>query len=301
MQFIRSYIEYMPQQGYDIGSIYKQIEMAGRTCYKSEDKMTDTSAKKFVEMLKTNCHGAMLEHGTIYLKFNLHDKKSESYFYLFTKNPYSRVDCDNEHDIAYVTTNYRVLVENGYLDALDYICEPNEFHERRYTFKFICDRGVSAEFNRHRVNSMGEQSTRYCNYSKNKFGNQLSIIIPDEIDDINEVRWNDDTNLLRFRNMCDAIAVNKTDDFNIIDTWLFANFASQWSYMKLIELGWKPQQARRILPLDLKTELVHTAFISDWKHFLSLRSPKYGAKGVHPDAARLGDMLYDKLVELKAL
>ena len=82
-----------------------------------------------------------------------------------------------------------------------------------------------------------------------------------------------------------------------MDTWLFANLACEWAYMRLIDLGWKPQQARRVLPLDTKTELIHTAFVSDWKHFLSLRSSDYGATGAHSDASYTANQLYAKLRE----
>lgn len=290
MKTLRSSVEFMPQEGYDLNSIFKQIEIAGRTCYKSEDRITDGSAEKFVNMLKTNKHGAMLEHGTIYLKMNIEYSDNDKYYYFFLDNPYSEVTCFN--NIAYITTNYRVLFENFYLDALKFLCEPDPYyHEPRYTFKFICDRGVSAEFNRHRVNSMGEQSTRYCNYSKDKFGNQVSVILPEEFEKTN------DTSL---KDYCRMILDQDESNykFEAIDYWMFANLASEWSYLGLVNgCEWKPQQARRVLPLDLKTELVHTAFLCDWKHFLSLRSPKYGAKGVHPDAAKLGDMVYDIMIE----
>lgn len=305
MNFIESNVIDITQEGGTINDIYKQIEIAGRTCYKSEDKMTDESAEKFVNMIKGYNHGAMLEHGTVYLTIP-YDNMDIIDDYI--DNPYSKVECslNDENSQAYVTTNYRVIVENNRFEDLKFLSNPTQYHHKRLSFKFICDRGVSAEYNRHRKDSIAEQSTRYCNYSKNKFGNKLSIIVPEDIkEDTNKSSWDIDHTLsfwtgndssyddTAFRNMCLDISRYNDNLFGIIDTWLFGNLASQWTYMRLIELGWKPQQARRVLPLDLKTELVHTAFVSDWKHFLSLRSPKYGAKGVHPDAAKLGDMIYD--------
>lgn len=122
---------------------YKMIELAGRTCYKSEDKITENSAKEFVDRMIKLGHGAMLEHGTIYLTIaktamNIGDPV----FYI--KNKYSKVNEDSL--FYYITTNMRVLVENNRLDDLQYQVEPTEHHEKRITAKFICDRGVSHEF-----------------------------------------------------------------------------------------------------------------------------------------------------------
>ena len=169
--------------------VYKQIELAGRTCYRSTDKITEDSAKEFVDRMIKSGHGAMLEHGTIYLDCPQH---------VFTKyidNPYSKceytkshIEMDEEYcsslyytdkqEYFFVTTNMRVLVENGWLDDLQYLCEPTEYHEKRITVKFVCDRGVSHEFVRHRVFSFAQESTRYCNYSKDKFGNEITFVFP---------------------------------------------------------------------------------------------------------------------------
>ena len=136
MKFIDSKAELILQQD-GLEGVYKQIELCGRTCYKSEDKITEDSAKGFVErMIKSN-HTAMLEHGTVYLKY----PEDEDYV-KYHENPYSRIKLMNNGHFA-VTTNLRVLVENNWLDDLKYICEPTEFHEKRYTFKFTTDRGVS--------------------------------------------------------------------------------------------------------------------------------------------------------------
>lgn len=122
--------------------VYKQIERAGRVCYKSEDKITETSAKEFVERMIKLGHGAMLEHGTVYLTITATSPEVRKY----EINPYSRVkkiSVDGINGRAYITTNYRVLVENNRLDDLQYQVEPTEYHEKRITAKFICDRGVS--------------------------------------------------------------------------------------------------------------------------------------------------------------
>lgn len=141
------------EQSAGLEGVYKQIEKVGRVCYKSEDKITEDSAKPFVDRMIKSGHGAMLEHGTVYLKFETltHAEK-------YLNNKYSEVrTC---YSSFYVTTNLRVLVENGWLDDLQYICEPTEYHERRVTVHFVCDRGVSHEFVRHRVMSFAQESTR---------------------------------------------------------------------------------------------------------------------------------------------
>ena len=177
-----------------------------------------------------------------------------------------------------------------------YLCEPTEHHAKRVTVKFTTGIDITREFNRHRVNSMAESSTRYCNYSKDKFGNEISIVSNTDIS-LNEANDAYQDWIGGFPSMCAAIGAGDLKDFEIIDTWLFANLACEWSYMRLIELGWKPQQARRVLPLDTKSELIHTAFTSDWEHFFSLRSDKHGATGVHPDAAYLANKLRQLFIE----
>lgn len=132
------------EQASGLNGIYKQIELAGRTCYKSEDKITDDSAKGFVDrMIKSN-HLAMLEHGTVYLKY----PESED-FVKYHENKFSSINLMKNEDFA-ITTNYRVLVENNWLDDLQYICEPTGYHEKRYTFKVTTSIGVTREFNRHK-------------------------------------------------------------------------------------------------------------------------------------------------------
>ena len=132
------------EQSPDLNGIYKIIEIAGRTCYKSSDKITPDSAEAFVDRMIASGHGAMLEHGTVYLK--IVDNPNTS-FRKYQSNKYSK--CNriklnfSGHDFYYITSNYRILVENGWLEDLQYLCEPTEFHEKRISVKFICDRGVS--------------------------------------------------------------------------------------------------------------------------------------------------------------
>lgn len=257
------------EQAPGIQGVKKQIERAGRTCYKSEDKITDTSCEEFVNRMVNSGHGAMLEHGTVYLKFDntrkwVSEYSLEDSTYMgsfFTNNKYSKVN--QVGDTMYVTTNYRVLVENNRLDYLHYICEPTEHHEKRITVKFICDRGVSHEFVRHRVSSFAQESTRYCNYMKDKFGTSVSFIYPE---------WLQDSEYLEFEEDCRILEI---------------------MYAKWINKGWTAQQARYFLPTGVKTELIMTAFVSDWNHFFDLRCHSTA----HPQARELAIPLKEKLNE----
>lgn len=202
-----------------------------------------------------NC--AMLEHGTIYLTITRTAANiGDPIFYV--RNKYSKV---NEDELFYfITTNMRVLVENNKLGDLQYQVEPTEYHEKRITVKFICDRGVSHQFVRHRVFSFAQESTRYCNYSKDKFNNELTFIKP--------CWWN-------------KLGITHKQDFE-----MFLEHSEE-EYIEFINQGWKPQEARGILPNATKTELVMTGFRSDWDHFFELRC----STAAHPDAKKLADEL----------
>lgn len=316
---------YIKEQEPGIQGIYKQIEWAGRHCYRSEDKITEDSAKPFVDRMIKSGHGAMLEHGTVYLRVEDSGllNEIENISGKYKANKYSKVNtfitkesiamCTTE---SFITTNLRVLVENGWMDDLKYICEPTEYHEKRVTVRFICDRVTGESFLRHRaidedhptiegevtremesdINSFARESTRYCNYTKDKFNSEFTIITPPEFydRDIKEhfEYWGNDDDWV-FRTMCSTIAETDDDKFELLDTWYFANLATQWSYNRLIKLGWKPQQARRVIPLDIKSPLVMTAFISDWKHFFDLRC----APSAHPQARELAIPLSKEFIK----
>lgn len=331
MNILQPYAEIWEQKyGNTIEELYinmqKQVELAGRTCYKSNDKITDTSYEKFIDMLTKNKHTAMLEHGTIYLTIKTNSiycdiglgENDKEYFEklqivnFFKNNKYSKVVEkieNNTQKIYYITTNFRVITENtisltsnkGYTSLHDiimpFITAPTSFHEKRITVHFATDIGVTREANRHRVNSVAEQSTRYCNYSKDKFDNKIAINQPSWIND--EMLKNANKNFIDLFNNVSTELHETVDDcgLNAVETWLFANYIAEWSYMRLSKLGWKPQQARTILPLDTHSELIHTAFVSDWKHFIDLRSN--GTTGApHPDMKKIADMLKEEFTEL---
>lgn len=271
-----------------LDGVYKQIERAGRVCYKSEDKITETSSKEFVDRMIKSGHGAMLEHGTIYLKL-LDILDNMSLINRYKENKYSIIKEGTEEynchgDAIYgrsicITTNYRVLVENGWLDDLEYLCEPTEFHEKRITVKFICDRGVSHEFVRHRVFSFAQESTRYCNYSKNKFNNKLTFIIPCWMDEMQKDMSLED------RDICGNTYAEVCFKKGLIE--------AEKAYFTLLKEGWKPQQARAVLPNSLKTELVMTGTIEQWKGFFKLRD----AGSAHPQARELAHPLHREFIK----
>lgn len=261
---------------------YKMIELAGRTCYKSEDKITENSAKEFVDRMIKLGHGAMLEHGTVYLTITATSPEVRKY----EINPYSRVkkiSVDGINGRAYITTNYRVLVENKWLDDLKYQCDPTPSHEKRITVKFICDRGVSHEFVRHRVFSFAQESQRYCNYNKDKFNNELTFIRPTwlNIPTGDYTYWDGD--------WCDIdnMKIQLPSDNGVADNFLWCLNNAGMQYRLLINKGLKPQEARGVLPNATKTELVMTGFESDWEGFFKLRC----SGAAHPDARKLADKL----------
>lgn len=289
MKLIKQSFEILDQQC-GLEGIYKQIEIAGRTCYKSEDKITDDSAKEFVDRMIKSGHGAMLEHGTVYLAIPISEWRCiDDYRDSYISNPYSDVndslvDWENNEGTVYITTNLRVLVENGGLDDLHYLCEPTEYHEKRITVKFITDQGILREFTRHRVFSFAVESTRYCNYSKNRFSHEITFIQPN---------WISDKDIENYHMDFGYFTDQDTNHITAVNRFISALKNAEYFYMELIKLGWKPQQARNILPLATKCDMVMTGFVSDWKHFFELRD----ATSAHPQAQELAHSLHETFIQ----
>ena len=264
MKLIESKAEYLPQSE-GMNGVYKQIELAGRTAYHSQDKITPDSAKDFVDRMVKSKHGAVLEHGTVYLIGRFSSKKElfeDEWAFKYIENPYTKtiripLDENNRYNgpqLLYVTTNYRVLVENGWLDDLKepedtntvISYNPSEFYEKRYTMRFTCSRAIANELIRHRTFSYTQESQRYCGYDKNKFGGELTFIMPQWY---KEAKY-DSTKLNEFDRF-----LEQTEDL----------------YMFYRDCGMQAQEARDILPNCTKTELCMTGFSSDWRHLLDLR------------------------------
>ena len=282
MKLINSSFEIYDQKP-GLEGIYEAIEYAGRTCYKSTRPEGQT-AKDFVDRMIASKHLAMCEHGTIYLTIpNDHD-----ICLVLKLNPYTK--CNPVNNVCYATTNLRVLVEHEALWLLKYMCEPTEHHEKRYTVKLICDRGVSHEFVRHRTFSFAQESSRYCNYAKNRFNNELTFIIPS---------W---TNLPEqdYGNSAHPKVFNKGYANGVETAFVDSLRIAENYYFNLLNEGWKPQQARAVLPNAIKTELVMTGFISDWIHFFDLRA--IGTTGApHPDAKALAEPLMVEIMKRRRL
>ena len=179
-----------------------------------------------------------------------------------------KVNTDSKY--AYVTMNYRHIIENGWMDDLKYICEPTEFHEKRVTVHFTADAGVMREFFRHRVFSMAQESTRYCNYLRDKFDNSITVIYPSWLKEEEELEFEEDMRVI------------------------------EELYFKWLKNGWTAQQARVFLPLGVKAEAVTTGFVSAWKHFFDLRAIGTTAQP-HPQAKELALPLLNEFITNKYL
>ena len=305
-------VELWKQDGYTLDAIWKHIARCARVCYQSVPKDNNESDYEFLvrtlfrgidflnqpytddDVLKT--HLSVCEHATVHLKYPLFMPRAAAQATRFIHNHYSRT---REHEgYIYVTTNMRVLIEHHWMDELEFIDNtPNcPYYIPRHTVCFITDIGASRELNRHRVNSVSEESTRYCAYDKGKFGNGITVAklpwIPDvdpedEGHDYTEGFFNDNE---IFDN--NVIEEQYTANWNAVDWFFYGLQICDLVYRKTRELGWTAQQAREILPLNTKTQVVHTAFDDDWNHYIDLRSN--GVSGVpHPMAKELADKVND--------
>ena len=288
------------EQGPGLEGIYEAIERAGRTCYKSKRPEGQT-AKDFVDRMIASQHYAMLEHGTVYLKIRKGTYAYSHYVVVcepdddfmsssreLSYRPYTKVNIQD--DYIYVTTNYRVLVENGWLDDLKYLCEPTEHHEKRVTVRFTTSNGIMRELTRHRSHSFAIESTRYCNYSKNKFNNELTFIQP---------YWFTHDCAKKYLNKLIILKCTPNDNYTPEENLFLTHLLDvEEKYMGLINLGLKAQEAREVLPLATKCDMVMTGFVSDWDYLFRLRTSFIAETGKpHPDMSNLCDPLYKEFVK----
>lgn len=290
---------------YSEDSYKKIIEIVGRVCYHSEDRMTPTSYEKFVQNMVHKNHGSVPEHGTIYLYLENPTPEENELIERYKANRFSIVHSDLVFNKYYITTNYRVIFEHDWFDDLKYMCEAKVEHEKRITVKFSMDRVGSQSVERHRGengNSFLQESTRFCNYGNDKFGNEIKIALPEW------VKHNENYNIVEiyneyndkfesFRRYCEEISKGGKDELTAIDWWLFGNMACEVAYLNMVRLGIAQEDARSVLPLDLYSELFCTFSISDWKHFFDLRVK--GTTGrPHPDIKALCEPLYNEFIKL---
>ena len=309
MKYLEDKVDFIEQEP-GIEGMFKMMEKAARICYKTENLIKDGSAHRIIEdVIIPSGHTSVLEFGTVYLKYNIF--QIHKYLkYIFDR--YSRVRW--RFSGVYVTTTYRTIMQGGYKDPVEaienkfdkdwksdlkYWCEPTKNHHKRYCFKFIMDRVGSQSVERHRGVwgiSYAQESTRFVNYAQNKFDQSITFSLPSKfyelIDklnkediirrncgetmpfDLNEWSLEDKISFLRF---C-------SDDWNIYEKALKE---AEKSYLILINKGWKPEDARGVLNLDVKTEFMMCAYTLDWKMWLFRRLEKHA----HPHIQKIAKVV----------
>ena len=287
MKLINQSYEICNQTDFSISGIYKHIEKCTRVAYKSEDKITEDSAISFVNKLLNMKHFAPMEFGTVHfripttlLKTVCIDLDAES---LWNREwlKYNVID-----PFVYFTTNYRHWLVM--IDKIDYLKdyfteEDNEYYPKRYTVKLITNRAVSHEVVRHRTMSFIQESQRFVNYSKAKFNNEVTFIKP---------CWMDDT-LIEKALKTHPLIVDLKPEILFVENSL----NSEQDYLDLLKLGYKPQQARVVLPNSTKTELYMCGFKEAWENFFRLRDNKI----VDPQMYDLAHPMHQEFINNKYL
>ena len=303
MKLIKQSFEILEQKDFTIKGIKQFVERCARVSYKSEDKMTDTSYEKFVSMLVKRDHARPLEFGTVHLKMILPDFQGFMNS-LLTLGILNDIWIKSTYvgDIIYITTNYRYYLDitKHLPNVREYFTgEDNEYYPKRYTVHMILDRGVMDEFRTHVGLSHLAESTRYCNYAKDKFSNEVTFIKPCWLN-VPEGQYNH----------CIMVSKNSPDIriecvgsdeigkyYNIEeDEGLFLNglVQSELTYLDLINnKKWTPQQARSVLPLGIKSELISCGFEDAWKNFFYRRD----APDAHPMAQEIAKPMHKEFIE----
>ncbi len=246
------------------------IEEAGRVCYKSEDKITENSHIIFLKSLEARNHLSVFEHSWSYRFYPRTLIDYYPYLYFLEVNNGVLVAGNQRafKEWSYKAKDTYVQLENNEIQKIIY--ENKRWDLLAATVKIVADRGVSHELVRHRLASYSQESTRYNNYSKDKFGKHLTFIIPswcripsgeyqiDYSDGDRPKLINSEVSFL---------------DYTIAEiTWFWNCVRCEKDYLELIALGWTPQQARVVLNHSLKTEIVITANLQEWKHIFDLRA-----------------------------
>lgn len=303
MKLIKQSFEILEQKDFTIKGIKQFVERCARVSYKSEDKMTDTSYEKFVSMLVKRDHARPLEFGTVHLKMILPDFQGFMNS-LLTLGILNDIWIKSTYvgDIIYITTNYRYYLDitKHLPNVREYFTEEdNEYYPKRYTVHMILDRGVMDEFRTHVGLSHLAESTRYCNYAKDKFSNEVTFIKPCWLN-VPEGQYNH----------CIMVSKNSPDIriecvgsdeigkyYNIEeDEGLFLNglVQSELTYLNLItNKKWTPQQARSVLPLGIKSELISCGFEDAWANFYKRRD----ASDAHPMAQEIAKPMHKEFIE----
>lgn len=331
MKIVKAGHEHISKEGL---SPYQFIEKIGRTCYKSEDRITEDSAEKFVEGLVSRGHTAMIEHFWVHITCeatSIEDLVNEFHYFsgdneasLFRFMQVTEIDgtvyisCpiraiidlydmwegkvlnDITALIAEVCFKYPAFFkdtlikeyhtdhkysakvwdkEPSFINALkdDLYGLPEKIINRElmkhstHTVLFTCNRGVSHELVRHRPCSFAQESTRYCNYSKDKFGREITVI--------------------------DPTTAGFYPSLDMYKAWAYSCDNSEKQYFNLLDMGATPQEARGVLPNDLKTEIIMTANETEWQHIVNLRAKQTTGKA-HPQMVEIMYPWYEELKDL---
>lgn len=291
MKLVKQSFEILEQTDFSLKGIKQFIERCGRVCYKSEDRITDTSYEKFVNMLVKRDHARPLEFGTVHLKMILPDFQVFRYS-LFTIDMFNNIWIKHAYkgDVIYITTNYRY-----YLDIIKYFPnvkeyftdEDNEYYPKRYTVHFITSRGIMDEFRTHVTLSHLAESTRYCDYGRDRFDNEITCVIPHWCSDLIEGNSYDlsicEYGLIQTENLSEKSA-----------KWVESMCQAEQDYMDLLNDGCTAQEARDVLPLGVKSELISCGFKDAWNNFFYRRC----AKDAHPMAREIAIPLQNKFKEM---
>ena len=280
MKLIQQSFEILEQKDFSLIGIKKFIERCGRVCYKSENRITDDSYEKFVNMLVKRDHARPLEFGTVHLKMYISDfHKLRDTLCINNMWNYQWIKYHYAGNLTYVTTNYRyyLAIIKVFPSAEKYfVPQDDELYPKRYTVHFITSRGIMDEFRTHIGLSHLAESSRYCSYDKNRFGNELIFIIP---------------------NWVNTNCPNKEQEGPSVASieWSTAMLDAEASYMNLIKMGCTAQEAREVLPLSIKSELISCGFEDAWSNFFYRRC----AKDAHPMAREIATKVRDKFNEFK--
>lgn len=296
MKLIKQSFEILEQKNFSLIGIKKFIERCGRVCYKSEDRITDDSYEKFVNMLVKRDHARPLEFGTVHLKISsgmLFEKFLQDLVDYKLYNP-AWIKYKELPEYTYITTNYRhylqIIKKCPYV--AEYFTEQNNcYYPSRYTVHMVLSRGVMDEFRTHVSLSHLAESTRYCNYSKDKFNNEITFIKPCWLDIPigHYTYWDGD--------WCDIDKMKiqlPEGEHKDIDAFLWTLNNAETHYTLLINSGWTPQQAREVLPLSVKSELISCGFEDAWENFFYRRC----ANDAHPMAREIAIPLQKRFKEL---
>lgn len=263
IQFVKPSIEIIREE-----NPLKRIELCGRVCYKSEDRITEGSAQKFVEKLVKSGHTSVLEHARVvvphwYIQEILEDTERKK---VWNKG---HLKCYGISNRTYAYKNYRTvnardfIAVGGTIEELDMMQNANDY----MTVRFTCDRGISHELVRHRQMSFSQESTRYVNY-KNR---PIQFIVPLPF------AW--------------SVAPEDSDDRIILEAYKYSCEMSAGAYEYMLSMGCKPQEARIVLPTGLKTELIMTGTHQQWDDVFALRD----SEAAHPQVRYLMKLLKEKL------